>query len=375
FEETKIKHKRKKCRGAKQLQLLRKEGRKEDERYELAVILNWKWKREATNATAVVGGFHVSQKQNKNKKKQPKSSIRFHLNIFCFSSAGRRHRLLLIYVQTQRNASRRRSAAASTGTRVACSLLKAEDNVNDDETCELVSGFEVSVDGDGVAGTINAYLFKAVKNNNGIGILLLSDIFGFEDSSTREFAYRIACNGYNVLLPDLFRGDPWTKDRPKVDFEKWIAEQEAQGVAKDIAACAKWMVDEFAAAGISNKLGLIGFCYGGGKVIEVLAQDQGAYFGIGVSFYGTRMDNTSVASNVKVPVLFITGDNDPLCRVNVVESIEKIIGRGSRVVSFKGRGHGFAHRPQSFEEDEDAEKAFTLMRNWLDGLLAIANAG
>ncbi|KAM1225660.1 hypothetical protein ACFX13_045096 [Malus domestica] len=277
---------------------------------------------------------------------------------------------------TQRSASRRRSAAASTGTRVACSLLKAEDSVNDDETCELVSGFEVSVDGEGVDGTINAYLFKAVKNNNGIGMLLLSDIFGFEDSSTREFAYRIACSGYNVLLPDLFRGDPWTRDRPKIDFEKWIANQEAQRVAKDIAACAKWMVDEFAAAGISNKLGLIGFCYGGGKVIEVLAQDQGAYFGIGVSFYGTRMDDTSVASNVKVPVLFITGDNDPLCRVSVVESIEKTIGRGSRVVSFKGRGHGFAHRPQSFEEDEDAEKAFTLMRNWLhDGLLANANAG
>ncbi|XP_070682518.1 uncharacterized protein [Malus domestica] len=354
-------------------------GRKKDERYELAVILNWKW--EAANATAVVGGFNVSQKQNKNKKQQPKSSIRFPLNIFCFSSARRcllllLLLLLLIYVQTQRSASRRRSAAASTGTRVACSLLKAEDSVNDDETCELVSGFEVSVDGEGVDGTINAYLFKAVKNNNGIGILLLSDIFGFEDSSTREFAYRIACSGYNVLLPDLFRGDPWTRDRPKIDFEKWIANQEAQRVAKDIAACAKWMVDEFAAAGISNKLGLIGFCYGGGKVIEVLAQDQGAYFGIGVSFYGTRMNDTSVASNVKVPVLFITGDNDPLCRVSVVESIEKTIGRGSRVVSFKGRGHGFAHRPQSFEEDEDAEKAFTLMRNWLhDGLLANANAG
>ncbi|PQP93014.1 carboxymethylenebutenolidase homolog [Prunus yedoensis var. nudiflora] len=236
------------------------------------------------------------------------------------------------------NSSCQRLSTKNIGRKITCSLLKVEDDVND-ESCELVSGVELSV-GEGV-DSINAHLFKAVKNNNGTGILLLSDIFGFEDPSTREFAYRVACNGYNVLLPDLFRGDPWTKDRledrPKNLFDKWISEQEPQRVAKDIATSAKWMVDEFLAAGISKKLGLIGFCFGGGKV----------------------------------PILFISGDNDPLCPVNVLESTERSIGRGSRVVVFKGRGHGFAHRPQSFEEDEDAEQAFMMMRNWLnDGLVA-----
>lgn len=74
-----------------------------------------------------------------------------------------------------------------------CSQLKVEGGV-DDETCELVNGVELVI-GEG-EDIIKAYLLKAVKNNNGIGILLLSDIFGFEDSSTREFAYRVACNGY-----------------------------------------------------------------------------------------------------------------------------------------------------------------------------------
>lgn len=53
---------------------------------------------------------------------------------------------------------------------------------------------ELSI-GEGV-DSISAYLLTAVKNNNETGILLLSDIFGFEDSSTRDFAYRVACNGY-----------------------------------------------------------------------------------------------------------------------------------------------------------------------------------
>lgn len=72
-----------------------------------------------------------------------------------------------------------------------------ENDIND-EACELVNGVELSI-GEG-ADSINAHLFKAVKNNNGTGILLLSDIFGFEDVSTRDFAYRVACNGYKYAM-------------------------------------------------------------------------------------------------------------------------------------------------------------------------------
>ncbi|KAJ6759649.1 DIENELACTONE HYDROLASE FAMILY PROTEIN [Salix purpurea] len=263
----------------------------------------------------------------------------------------------------------RRSRRGNAACRVRSSLLKVEEDL-DDEACELVRGLGLSIgEGD---DRINAYLLKAVKNNNGIGILLLSDIFGFEDSSTRDFAYRVACNGYNVLVPDLFRGDPWTKDRPRAMLEQWITKQEPQRVRKDIDASIKWMVDEFLAAGISKKHGVIGFCFGGGRVIDVLARDQGACFGVGVSFYGTRMD-PALASTIRVPVLFVSGDNDPLCTVSFLKDIEKRIGEGSEVVVFEGRGHGFAHNPSSPEEDEDAEKAFTIMRNWLHEGLVVQN--
>ncbi|XP_017225518.1 uncharacterized protein LOC108201740 isoform X1 [Daucus carota subsp. sativus] len=254
------------------------------------------------------------------------------------------------------------------GCKVSCSKVKMEDTLND-EACELVNGVELSL-GEGT-DSINAYLCTAVKNNNGTGVLLLSDIFGFEDSATRDFAYRVACNGYNVLVPDLFRGDPWEKGRPQTSFEPWLANQSPERVAKDIDTWIRWMVDEFVAAGISKKLGVLGFCFGGGRVLDVLARDQGACFGIGVSFYGTRID-PNVAASVKVPVLFIAGDNDPLCPVSGLQEIEKNIVEGSKVVIYKGRGHGFAHRPQSAEEDADADEAFTVMRNWLyNGLVLV----
>ncbi|XP_048499854.1 uncharacterized protein LOC104899761 isoform X2 [Beta vulgaris subsp. vulgaris] len=244
---------------------------------------------------------------------------------------------------------------------VHCSQLKVEED-KDADACELVNGSELRIgEGD---DTIHAYLFKAVKNNNGAGILLLSDIFGFEDSYTRDFAYRVACGGYNVLVPDLFRGDKWSKNRPQAQFKQWLSNQDLNRVAKDITTSTKWMVDEFMPDESSRKLGIIGFCYGGGRVLEVLANDQDSVFGTGVSFYGTRMD-LSAAPNVKVPVLFVTGDNDALCPVATLNELENMIGNNSKVVVFKGRGHGFVHRPQSLEEDADAEEAFKIMRNWL----------
>ncbi|CAL5328867.1 unnamed protein product [Camellia sinensis] len=122
-------------------------------------------------------------------------------------------------------------------------------------------------------------------------------------------------NIVSVLVSDLFRGDPWPKDRPKTLFEEWLAQQTPERIAKDISTSKKWMMDEFVAVGISKKLGIIGFCFGGGRVINALAQDGGACFGIGVSFYGTRID-PSVVANIEVPVLFIAGDNDPSCPVS-----------------------------------------------------------
>ncbi|RVW95691.1 hypothetical protein CK203_031559 [Vitis vinifera] len=223
------------------------------------------------------------------------------------------------------------SLTKNTACRVSSGQVKVEDSV-DDEACELVNGVELSIgEGD---DSINAYLLKAVKNNNGTGILLLSDVFGFEDHPQGTLHIALP-----AMVTNLFRGNPWVKDQPKIMFQQWLATQDRQRVARDIDMSVKWLVDEFIAAGVTEKLGVIGFALEAGRVIDVLAQDQGAHFGTGVSFYGTRI-NPSAAANVKVPVLFISGDEDPLCPVNLLKDIEKSIGRGSRLVIFEGRGHG-----------------------------------
>lgn len=245
----------------------------------------------------------------------------------------------------------------------------AGSTVDDDEACELVSGSDLVIgEGD---DSVSAYLFKAVKNNNGTGVLLLSDIFGFEDSATRDFAYRVACNGYNVLVPDLFRGNPWKLNVPfdGESIQQWLAGHAPGRVSGDVDACTRWLVDEFKAAGVSKKLGVVGFCYGGGRLVETLARDADNCFSAGVCFYGCPMD-ASLGDRIAAPVLFVCGDGDPYCSVEMVQELERR-ARGARAAVYAGRGHGFAHRPQSVEEDADAEHAFNAMRGWLhDHLLA-----
>lgn len=105
----------------------------------------------------------------------------------------------------------------------------------------------------------------------------------------------------------------------------------------------KQTANEFMAAGISKQFGIIVFFFGGGLLIDILAQYQGSQFGIEISFYATWID-LSVASKIEVPLLIIAGENDPLCPVNVLKEVENNANGCKRVV-FEGRGHGFSHRP------------------------------
>ena len=165
----------------------------------------------------------------------------------------------------------------------------------------------------------------------------------------------------SVLVPDVFRGDPYSKegDWSQDDFEKWRGTHPPDRVVKDIDVATKYLVDQF---GSTGKLGGIGTCWGGGRLIEALARDSNKHFATAAILYGTRVDR-SLATEIKVPLLLIAGDKDDLCSPSVMHHLEKTV-RGSKAKIYTGFGHAFAHRPSSREEDEAAGNAFDEIRNW-----------
>ncbi|KAG6546964.1 hypothetical protein Mapa_011580 [Marchantia paleacea] len=235
--------------------------------------------------------------------------------------------------------------------------LGMEDSNEDDETCEIVSRFNVTL-GES-SNAFQGYMVQAIKNNNGAALLFLTDINGFEDSDTRDFAYRLACFGYNVLVPDLFRGAPWEKGRCMDEYEEWREQHKPDRVAADIDVAAKWLANEVSA----GKLGVIGFCFGGGRLIEALARDEDNLISAAAFCYGTRFD-TAIVTKIKIPLLIIAGDGDELCPVSTILEMEQLAKEGSKVKIYPGFGHAFVHRPKSSEADEAAEDAFTEIRHW-----------
>lgn len=240
---------------------------------------------------------------------------------------------------------------------------ESEDPAEDAEECELVLGREVKL-GTG-ADTFGAHFAEAVKNRNGSGVLLLTDVLGYEDQDTRDFAYRLSCFGYSVLVPDLFRGQPWQDSQPKSEFDAWRATHRPERVAGDIATAHDFLRGAVAGYGSGpgeGRLGLLGFCFGGGRLLETLAADAAGEFQTAVCFYGTKFD-PSVADSIRAPVLFVTGDSDPLSPVETLELVTSKIP-GSALKVYAGRGHAFGHHPASMDDDDAAEDAFGEMRKW-----------
>lgn len=61
-------------------------------------------------------------------------------------------------------------------------------------------------------------------SGNKNGVILIYDIFGFDVPQTRRFADLLSENSFNVVMPDIFRGKPWSLDNfPPKDFADLMA--------------------------------------------------------------------------------------------------------------------------------------------------------
>jgi dienelactone hydrolase len=96
----------------------------------------------------------------------------------------------------------------------------------------------------------------------------------------------------------------------------------------------------------TNRLGAIGFCFGGTVVLE-LARD-GADLAAVVSFHGVLTTKSSaVSGKVKARVLVCTGADDPLAPPDQVKAFEdEMRGAGVadwQVISYGNTLHGFTN--------------------------------
>ena len=206
---------------------------------------------------------------------------------------------------------------------------------------------------------IPAYLARPAAPGKHAAIFVYSEVFGLHEW-VRDICRRLAHAGYVALAPDFFvrYGDPSGLS----DFgaiRKIVAQASDKQVAADTRSALKWLqaqpyVDP-------ARLGVTGFCWGGGKVW--LAVERFGDFKAGVAWYGPLrtdpdMGETvappALAKDLHAPVLGLYGGKDQGISQADVEHMRgalKAAGKtDSQIVVYPEAQHGFlADYRQSYD--------------------------
>lgn len=231
------------------------------------------------------------------------------------------------------------------------------------------------------------------------GVLLLSDVYGAFNADTTALAEKIAfeCQPVIVMIPDLFRGNPWsgplngTNDKGQ-SYEVWRASHDDLRVRIDVRAAACCMRDTY---GVSSVV-VWGTCYGGGRALEAAAtlshcddaflhDVDGVTIGpppvdpaVVVAWYPTRYNARELfgiqpshfhtpSHKVAVMGVFAGNDQSPGATAEDAATLKQLLDSDTSVVDhmikvFPEQEHGFAHlglsqpqQPTDFEKFIDEE--------------------
>ncbi|MCL7026722.1 hypothetical protein MKW94_003952 [Papaver nudicaule] len=206
-------------------------------------------------------------------------------------------------------------------------------------------------------GGLKAYVSGSLDSK--LGILLVSDFFGYEAPNLRNLADKVAAAGYYVVVPDFFHGDPYT---PGEDVLVWL---QSHGTDKG-AADAKQVIKALKYKGISA-VGAAGMCWGGKVVGELAKSDD---LKVIVMMHPSRVTVEDI-KEIKVPISILGAELDKQSPPALLKQFEEVLSTKPEVDSFvkifEGVDHGWTLRYDigNKEAVKQAEKAHHYMLKWL----------
>jgi len=202
----------------------------------------------------------------------------------------------------------------------------------------------------GNSGTMRGYLVQPAGTGPFPAVLVVHENRGL-NPYIEDVARRAAIEGFLALAPDgLFPvgGYPGNDD----DGRTLQSTLDQAKLRTDLLNSARYLKAHKLSTG---KLGVTGFCYGGG-VVNYLAAALGADMQAGAPYYGVAADTESVG-RIKAPLLCHLAEHDE--RINATypafESALKVAGVPYQVHVYPGTQHGF-HNNSTPRYNEAAAK-------------------
>ena len=181
----------------------------------------------------------------------------------------------------------------------------------------------------------------------GPGIMLFQEIFGINDN-IRQVAERLAEAGYTVLAPDMF----WRIERRferqdesgMADAFAMVQQFDFMGSVGDVTACHEHLLAMHECTG---KIGVVGFCLGGGLAFAAatLSRVDGRGIDAAVCYYGSAINGMiDQVSQLDCPTVFHYGTNDPYISAESIASVEDAVSGRTDIEFYRYQaGHAFSN--------------------------------
>jgi carboxymethylenebutenolidase len=205
----------------------------------------------------------------------------------------------------------------------------------------------------GPNGAVKAYVAvpaKLGRKDKLPGVLVIHENRGLNEH-IEDVARRTALAGYLAIAPDglsVAGGAPADQEQARDVFAKTDGER----IATDVLSAVPWLAAD---ARNSGKIGVVGFCYGGGLALRAALTTVGV--DAAVCFYGRQLpaDDTK---RLRVPVLLHYAGQDERVNAGIPEFRAALDGAGVpySLNMYPGTQHGFHNDSSAARYDEKAAK-------------------
>jgi dienelactone hydrolase len=129
---------------------------------------------------------------------------------------------------------------------------------------------------------VNTYFAYPESKQTEVAILLLTDVIGYDFINAQLIADQFAANGYYVVMPDLFEGDPVKLNGPPgFDIMEWLQKSGPSGghTYKQTDPIVEAVIKDMKTNQGVKKIGAVGYCFGAKYVARFMTGGKGVDVG------------------------------------------------------------------------------------------------
>jgi carboxymethylenebutenolidase len=216
----------------------------------------------------------------------------------------------------------------------------------------------------GPASTMLGYVARPAGDGKRPGVLVIHEIFGLTDH-IRDVARRLAKVGFLAVAPDLASRSGGT-EKAGSDTIGAVTRGSVEDRVADLNAGVDYIE---AQKDYNGKLGVVGFCFGGGMTLSLAAAQPKVL--AAVPYYGPTPQPPSVMTATKAAILANYGATDTRVDAGIPDLEAALKGKVFEKRLYAGAGHAFNNDTNGGAYNEAAAlKAWSATIDWLRKYLA-----